>query len=154
MIIPLGIWTFKDRFVQVEHLHQHSGQVSYDSAGFDCQMPPTKKNCLNRECVVVENIHTVIPETIHTPNRRHYWTRTAVHSWADPHTIDSLFFVFPSNICCKINKLCKYYEYQLTKCCLVGRLEGFNVSSGFLKIMKLIKYEIAKKFHNFHHCTL
>ena len=28
-------------------------------------------------------------------------TRNAVHSWVDPHTIDSLFFVFSSHIRCK-----------------------------------------------------
>ena len=75
-------------------------------------------------------------------------TRTAAHSWVDPHTIDSLFFVFP----CKINKLFKSQEYQLTKRCLEGRLEGFKVSSWFLKIMKLVEYRIAKKGHDFHHC--
>ena len=79
-------------------------------------------------------------------------TRTDVHSLVDPHTIDLLFFVFPSNICCKINKLFKSCEYQLTKRCLEGRLEGFKVSSWFLKIMKLVKYRIAKKCHDFHHC--
>ena len=45
------------------------------------------------------------------------------------------FFVFPSDICCKINKLLKYYEYQFTKRCLEGRLEGFMFSSWFLKIL-------------------
>ena len=81
-------------------------------------------------------------------------TRTAAHSWSwvDPHTRDSLFFVFPSDICCKIDKLLKYYEYQLTKHCLGGILEGFKVSSWFLKKMKLVKYRIAKKCHDFHHC--
>ena len=34
----------------------------------------------------------------------------------------------------------KYYEYQLTKPCLEGRLEGFKVSSWFLKIMKLVAH--------------
>ena len=38
------------------------------------------------------------------------------------------------------------YEYQLTKRCLEGRLEGFKVSSWFLKIMKVIEYQIAKIF--------
>ena len=53
----------------------------------------------------------------------------------------------------KINKLFKYlYEYQLTKHCLEGRLEGFKVSSWFLKIMKLVEYQIAKKCLDFHHC--
>ena len=54
----------------------------------------------------------------------------------------------------KINKLFKYlYEYQLTKHCLEGRLEGFKVSSWFLKIMKLVEYRIAiKKCLDFHHC--
>ena len=70
--------------------------------------------------------------------------RTAVHSWFDPHTIHSLFFVFPSDVWCKINKLLKYYEYQLTKRCLEGRLEGFKVSSWFLKIMKLIEYRMLR----------
>ena len=46
-------------------------------------------------------------------------TRTAAHSWFDPHTRHSLFFVFPSDVWCKINKLLKY-EYQLTKRCLGG----------------------------------
>ena len=54
--------------------------------------------------------------------------RTAVHSLVDPHTIDSLFFVLPSDVWCKINKLLKYYDCQLTKRCLEGRLEGFKVS--------------------------
>ena len=49
-------------------------------------------------------------------------------------------------MCCKINKLLKYYEYQLTKRCLEGILEGFKVSSWFLKIMKLVKNRIAKIF--------
>ena len=40
----------------------------------------------------------------------------------------------------------KYYEYQLTKRCLEGRLEGFKVSSWFLKIMKVDEYLIAKIF--------
>ena len=31
-----------------------------------------------------------------------------VHSRVDTHTIDSLFFVFPSDIWCKINELLKY----------------------------------------------
>ena len=53
----------------------------------------------------------------------------------------------------KINKLFKYlYEYQLTKHCLEGRLEGFKVSSWFLKIMKLVEYRIAKKCLDFRHC--
>ena len=46
-------------------------------------------------------------------------TRTATYSWFD--LINLLFFVFPSDIWCKINKLLKYYEYQLTKRCLEGR---------------------------------
>ena len=69
-------------------------------------------------------------------------TRTAAHSWFD--LINSLFFVFPSEVWCKINKLLKYYEYQLTKSCLNGRLEGFKVSSWFLKVMKVVEYRIAK----------
>ena len=40
----------------------------------------------------------------------------------------------------------KYYEYQFTKRCLEGRLEGFKVSSWFLKIMKVVEYRIAKIF--------
>ena len=44
----------------------------------------------------------------------------------------------------------KYFEYQLTKRCLEGRLEGFKISSWFLKIMKLVEYRIAKKFHDLH----
>ena len=79
-------------------------------------------------------------------------TRTAAHSWFVPHTTDSLFFVFPSDIWCKINKLLKYYKYQLTKPCLAGRLDGFKVSSWFLKIMKLVEDRIAKKCRDFHHC--
>ena len=67
--------------------------------------------------------------------------RTAAHSWFD--LTNSLFFVFPSDIWCKINnKLLKYYEYQLTKRCLERRLEGFKV----VKIMKVVKYRIAKIF--------
>ena len=46
---------------------------------------------------------------------------------------------------CKINKLLKYYEYQLTKRCLGERLEGFKVSSWFLKITRLVEYGIAEK---------
>ena len=80
-------------------------------------------------------------------------TRNAAHGWVDPHTIDSLFFVFPSDMWCKINKLLKYYDYQLTKCCLEERLEGFKVYSWFLKILKLVEYRIAKKRHDFNdHC--
>ena len=80
-------------------------------------------------------------------------TRTAALSLADPHTtIDSLFFVFPSDSWCKIKKLLKYNEYQLAKRCLEERLEGFKVSSLFLKIMKLVESRIAKKCHDFHHC--
>ena len=37
--------------------------------------------------------------------------RTAAHSSVDPHTVNAPFFVFP----CKINRLFKSYEYQLTK---------------------------------------
>ena len=59
-------------------------------------------------------------------------TRNAAHSRVDPHTIDSLFFVFPTDIWCKINKLLKYYEYQNTKRCLEGRLEGLRFLYGFL----------------------
>ena len=70
---------------------------------------------------------------------------------SDPHTIDSLFCIFPSEIWCKITKLLKYYGYQLTKCCLEGRLEGLKISSWFLKIMKLVEYRIAKTFQEFHH---
>ena len=79
-------------------------------------------------------------------------TWTAAPCWFDPHTIDSLFFVFPSRMWCKINKLLKYYEYQLTKSCLRGRIEGFKVSSFFLRIMKFVEYRIAKKYHDYHHC--
>ena len=71
-------------------------------------------------------------------------TRTEADNCFD--LINSLFFVFPSDIWCKINKLLKYYEYQLTKRCLEGRLEGFKVSSWFLKIMKVVEYRIAKIF--------
>ena len=66
--------------------------------------------------------------------------RIAVHSWFD--LTNSLFFVFPSDIWCKINKLLKYYECQLTKHCLERRLEGFKV----LKIMKVVEYRIAEIF--------
>ena len=55
-------------------------------------------------------------------------TRHAAHSCVDPHSIGSLFFVFPSDILGEVNKLLKYYKYQLTKHCLEGRLEGFKVS--------------------------
>ena len=79
-------------------------------------------------------------------------TRTVAHSWFDPYTIDSLFFVFPSHIWCKINKLLKYYDYQLTKSCWEGRIESFKVSSWFLRMMKLVEYRIAKKCQDFHHC--
>ena len=40
----------------------------------------------------------------------------------------------------------KYYECQLTKRCLEGRLEGFRISSWFLKIMKVVEYRTAKIF--------
>ena len=70
-------------------------------------------------------------------------TRTSEHNWFVPHTTDSLFFVFPSDIWCKISKLLTYYEYQLIKCCLEGRLEGFKVSSWYLKIMKLVEERIT-----------
>ena len=76
-------------------------------------------------------------------------TRTGAHSWVDPHTIDSLFSVFPCKI---VNKLLNSYEYQLIKRWFSGRLEGFKVSSWFLKIVKLVEYRIAKKCHDFHHC--
>ena len=56
-------------------------------------------------------------------------TTTAAHIWFD--MINSLFFVFPLEIWCKINKLLKHYEYQLTKRCLEGRLEGFELSWWF-----------------------
>ena len=90
-----------------------------------------------------------------------YWctvmkTRNTAHSWVNPPTIhvDSLFSVFPSDIWYKINKLLKYYEYQLTKLSSEGGQEGFKVSSWFLKIMNLVEYQIAKKSLNFHHrCT-
>ena len=68
-------------------------------------------------------------------------TRTAAHSRVDPHTIDSLFFVFPRN-----KQVVKAYEYQLNKRCLERRQEGSKVSSWFLKIMKLVEYRIAKKW--------
>ena len=58
--------------------------------------------------------------------------------------------VFPSDIWCKINKLLKYYEYQITKRCLEGSLEGFKVS--FMvsnEITILVEYRIAKKHHDF-----
>ena len=42
----------------------------------------------------------------------------------------------------------KFYEFQLTKRCLEGRLEGFKVSSWFLKIMKVVEYRIAVIFIN------
>ena len=40
----------------------------------------------------------------------------------------------------------EYYEHQLTKRYLEGRLKGFKVSLWFLKIMKVIQYRIAKIF--------
>ena len=47
----------------------------------------------------------------------------------------------------------KYFEYQPTKRCLEGGLEGFSyVSLWFLKIMWLVEYQIARKCRNFHHC--
>ena len=47
----------------------------------------------------------------------------------------------------------KYFEYELTKRCLEGGLEGFSyVSLWFLKIMWLVEIQIARKCHNFHHC--
>ena len=52
----------------------------------------------------------------------------------------------------KKKKLFKYYEYQLPKRCLEGRLEGFKVSSWYLKIMKLVEDRIAYKCHDFHYC--
>ena len=45
----------------------------------------------------------------------------------------------------QINKLFKYYEYQLTKRYLEGRLEGFKVSSIMVMIMKFVEYQMAKK---------
>ena len=68
-------------------------------------------------------------------------TRTAAHSWINPHTTDLLSFVFS----CEINNL-------FTKCFKEGRVEGFKVSPWFLKIMKFVKYRIANKCHDFHHC--
>ena len=47
-------------------------------------------------------------------------------------------------------KLLKSYEYQLTNCCLEGRLTGFKISSWFLKIMKVVEYLIAKIFIIIH----
>ena len=44
------------------------------------------------------------------------------------------------------------YEYQLTKRCCAGRRKRFKVSSWFLKIMKLVEYQIAKKCYDFYHC--
>jgi len=41
--------------------------------------------------------------------------QNAVHSWVDPNSLDSLFFVFPADIWCKLNILSKCNEYQLTK---------------------------------------
>ena len=79
-------------------------------------------------------------------------TRTAAHRSFVPHTTDSFFYVFPSAIWCKVNKLLMCYKYQLSKCCLEGILEGFTVSSSFLKMMKLIEDRIAKICHEFHRC--
>ena len=76
---------------------------------------------------------------------------TAAYSLFVPHTTDSFFSVFPSAIWCKVSKLLMCYKYQLTKCCLEGIL-GFTVSSSFLKVMKLIKDQIAKICHEFHRC--
>ena len=44
------------------------------------------------------------------------------------------------------------YEYQLTKRCCAGRRKRFKVSSWFLKIMKLVEYQIAKKCYDFYYC--
>ena len=67
--------------------------------------------------------------------------RTAVHSWFNPHDINSLFCIYFR------------HENQLTKrCCNTGKTRR---SQGFLmisKIMKFINYQIAKKCHDFHHC--
>ena len=38
-------------------------------------------------------------------------TQNAVHSCVDPNSLDSLFFVFPADLWCKLNKLLKYNEY-------------------------------------------
>ena len=63
-------------------------------------------------------------------------------------TIVFLWFVFPWDIWSKINKLLKYCEYELTKRCLEGRLEGFIVSQD----NEASEYQIAKKSYDFHHC--
>ena len=41
------------------------------------------------------------------------------------HAIDSRFFVSPSDVWRKLNKLLKYNEHQLTNRCLKRRLVGF-----------------------------
>ena len=77
----------------------------------------------------------------------HLWKREPLRTAeADPHTIDSLFFVFLRTSGAKRKKI------ALTKRWLEGRLESFKVSSWFLKIMKLVEYRIAKKCYVFHHC--
>ena len=47
---------------------------------------------------------------------------------------------------CKIIKLLKYYNYQLTKCCSEEILEGFKVSSWFLKGTQLMHMRIRYHF--------
>ena len=64
------------------------------------------------------------------------WARD--FGWVDPHTID---YVFPSDIWCKINKLLLKVMWMSTHQALLGRLEGFKVSSWFLKIIKLVEYQ-------------
>ena len=54
----------------------------------------------------------------------HEWERETL-SWVVPHSINSLSFVFPWYIWCKLNKLFKYNKYQLTKRWLEGNLDGF-----------------------------
>ena len=70
------------------------------------------------------------------------------------HTTESTSyyrFSFFSSFLRTSGAVLKYFEYQLTKCCLEGRFEGFNyVSLWFLKIMWLVEYQIAKKCHSFH----
>ena len=75
-----------------------------------------------------------------------YETRTAAHSWSRSSYYRFTFLCLPSDIWCKRKK------NALTKRCLEGRLEGFKVSSWFLKIMKFVEYRIAKKCYVFHHC--
>ena len=58
-------------------------------------------------------------------------TRTAAHNCSSYYWFTLL--IFPWDIWCKINKLLKYYEYQLTKRCLE---EGSKVQGFFMRLVK------------------